>query len=151
MRTTQRLLALSAAVALTVSCGESPLGIRVEGTFEITDRHYPPEGAQPGLEYEPSFGVNGGDGTVALEGSFWGDGCGDRMEPEFFHNGSELVFRLIFLEEIANPVCLAWVVVSDYTAEFQAVPPGTYELRVIHDHRRADAVRRFDVGEVTVR
>ena len=151
MRTTQQLLAVSVAAALAVSCAESPLGVRVEGTFEITDRRNPAEGARPGLEYDPSFGVNGGDGTVALKGSFWGDGCGDRLEPEFFHNGTELVFRLIFVEEIANPVCSTWVVVSDYAAEFQAVAPGTYELRVIHDHRRSDAVRHFDVAEVTVR
>ena len=136
---------------LSVSCTEPPLGIGVEGTFEVTDRRSPPHDARPGLQYEPSFRIMGSAGIVTLDGSFWGDGCGDRLEPEFFRNGGELTFRLNFITVVANPSCPAWVVVSDYTAEFATVPPGTYKLRVIHDRRRADKMRRFDAGEVTVR
>ncbi len=135
----------------SVSCGEPPLGVSLDGTFEVLGQRGPPEGSQPGVDYNPAFTTSGAVGTATLAGSFWGYGCGDRLEPAFFRNGSELIFRLKFVEEVADPLCLQYIVVSDYTATFDAVPAGVYELHAIHDYERADSVRRFQVGIVTIR
>ena len=135
----------------SVSCGEPPLGVSLNGTFEVLGQRGPPEGSQPGVDYNPAFTTSVATGTATLAGSFWGYGCGDRLEPAFFRNGSELIFRLKFVEEVANPLCLQSVVVSDYTATFDPVLAGVYELHAIHDYERADSVRHFEAGTVTIR
>ena len=136
---------------VSVSCGDPLLGVSLDGTFEVLGQRNPPEGSQPGVDYNPAFTTSGAEGTATLNGSFWGYGCGDRLEPAFFRDGSELIFRLEFVEEVADPICLASITVSDYTATFEAVPAGDYVLYAVHDYERADSVRRFEVGSVTIR
>ncbi len=136
---------------VSVSCGDPPLGVSLDGTFEVLRQRNPSEGSQPGVDYNPAFTTSGAEGTATLTGSFWGYGCGDRLEPAFFRDGSELIFRLEFVEEVADPICLQSIVVSDYTATFDAVPAGHYALYAVHDYERADSVRRFEVGNVTIR
>ena len=52
---------------------------------------------------------------------------------------------------IKNPTCLAWEAISIYTARFLEVPPGRYEVTVVHNNERLDEITRFLLGMVTVR
>ncbi len=124
-------------------CREEPLGISVLGTFAVTGSRNPPP------NYEPSFTVQGGGGTAALSGNFWGTECGRGLVPEFFRNEDQLTFRLTFVP--IDAPCPQVVLVSDYQVAFQAVPAGQYQIRVIYDSESADEALRFEAGTVTVR
>lgn len=138
-----RTAGVLAFLAASFGCREGPLGISVLGTFAVTGSRNPPP------NYEPSFTVQGGGGTAALSGNFWGTECGRRLVPEFFRNEDQLTFRLTFVP--INVPCPEVVLVSDYEAGFQAVPAGQYEIRVIYDSEGADEALRFEAGTVTVR
>ena len=134
-------LALLVAIA---ACGEGPLGVSVEGTFAIAGtRSQPPD-------YQPTFALAGGMGTATLTGNFRGTTCGFRVVPEFFRHDYRLTFRLTFVTDVLF-ACSAVLLITDDEVEFQAVPVGQYQIRVIYIHDGAGEVRRFDAGQVTVR
>ncbi len=139
-----RTAGVLAFLAASFGCREEPLGISVLGTFAVTGSRNPPP------NYEPSFTVQGGGGTAALSGNFWGTECGRRLVPEFFRNEDQLTFMLTFVL-IADVPCPGVVLVSDYEAAFQAVRAGQYQILVIYDSEGADEALRFEAGTVTVR
>ena len=144
LRRCVRTAGVLAFLAASFGCREEPLGISVLGTFAVTGSRNPPP------NYEPSFTVQGGGGTAALSGNFWGTECGRRLVPEFFRNEDQLTFRLTFVP-IANVPCPQVVLVSDYEVTFQAVPVGQYQIWVVYDSEGAGDALRFEAGTVTVR
>ncbi len=144
-----QLIATGLLIGLASSCGATGklLGPDLFGTRIAT----PPSGAAPGLDYEPAFGVEAGTGSITVSGSFWGDGCGDRLETRFVQDARRLILRLNFIVLVKDPICLQWIVITKYTAVLPSLSPGTCTVEVWHDHRRADIVIRFDLGTATVR
>ena len=132
-----------ALLVATAAC-EDPVGVSGEGTFAITGTRGQPR------DYQPTFAVVEGMGTATLTGNFRGTTCFFRVEPEFFRHEDRLTLRLTFVTNVLS-ACSAVLLISDYEVEFQAVPVGQYQIRVIYIHDGAGEVRRFDTGQVTVR
>ena len=129
--------------------GVSPF--EVEGEFAVQAVPAPPDLEYRGPDYRPEFEISSQGEDVVIEGSFWGDGCGNRLDPVFERERGELRFRLTFVVVIKNPTCLAWEAISIYTARFLEVPPGRYQVTVVHNNERLDEIMRFSLGMVTMR
>ncbi|MGD2136389.1 MAG: hypothetical protein PVF27_09520 [Gemmatimonadales bacterium] len=121
------------------------------GSFTRLDTRAPPPNAGTGLAYVPEFTVAATSSTVAIEASFWGFACGDRLDPQFSHPDDTLTFRLRFDVQVKDPTCALHEVVTDYVAIFDAVPVGRYAVRVEHVIERADTALTWDAGTVDVR
>ena len=142
------IVMISAALVVACSVTEPVPG---PGTFTIDGLVVPPPAALPGTAYEPVFRVTGQAGAAVIEGSFWGSACGDRVDPEFLVAAGTALLRLSFVVLVESPQCLQQIVITEYTAVFTDLEPGSYRVAVEYDLQRAGTVRRFSAGNVELR
>jgi len=96
---------------------------------------------------EPELTFTGGDGEIVVEGRFSaGNPCQDVTANAVSENGR---LKLVVRVHAQQVICMAVVAHFEYTARVLELPPGRYDLSVVHEYSGRTLFRRET--QVTVR